>query len=84
MYIKFDCLCHTGSFVKCQREMSNSFTIPYTMRLFECVVLNFSSCDLDKQPSYYYNAITFDLSNNKLTSWHFNPFTKIFYLHGNK
>lgn len=65
-------------------KMYNTFSFPYTIHLFECVVLNFSYCDLDKQPSFYHNAITLDLSYNKLTSWHFNSFTKILHLQSNQ
>ncbi|XP_048746992.2 G-protein coupled receptor GRL101-like [Ostrea edulis] len=64
-------------------DMSQTRGFPNSIKRFDHLVVNYSSCDLTELPDAYLKAITLDVSENKLRDCHILYFTQILHLQRN-
>lgn len=63
--------------------ISESQSFPSIAEKLSFMIVNFSNCNLTKQPVSQYDTITLDLRNNMLTKWHILSIMQILYLQDN-
>lgn len=65
-------------------DLSESYGFQDMIERYRNVLVNLSSCHLDRQPNSYQRVITLDLSHNNLSTFHYLSFIKNLHLQHNK